>query len=213
MDNSNTLILALGTGAQNIVNHFYEQNQDFNILCISQDSEVLEKSKTKTLCFDDVTTDYPWKQIFENKIKPHKRLTAKQIELLRKEFADYKNIIIVSALGGSFSSYLTSAMVELVTLLNLNYKVIVSFPFAFEGKRRTNVSQQAFNEIKEAGCITGKNLFIYNNDTLLYGDDKEITDIFELRTFAEEYRNRPTIQEAYKDIDEKISNIISMILK
>ena len=60
MQNNKTLILALGTGAQNVVNHFYEQNQDCNILCISQDKEVLEKSKTKTLCFDDVTADYLW---------------------------------------------------------------------------------------------------------------------------------------------------------
>ena len=212
MDNSNTLILALGTGAQNVVNHFYEQNQDFNILCISQDKEVLEKSKTKTLCFDDVTTDYLWEQIFENKIKPHKRLTAKQIELLRKEFANYKNIIIVSALGGSFSSYLTSAMVELVTLLNLYYKVIVSFPFAFEGKKRTNFAQQAFNEVKEAGCIAGKNLFIYNNDTLLYGDDKEITNIPELFEYRNQMKAMKSIEDAFRAIDDEVSKILTMIL-
>lgn len=212
MDIKNTLILAIGTGAQNIVNCFYEQNKDFNILCIDNDKETLNKSNTKTLCFEDVTSKYIREQILEKKIKPHKRLNQNQVALLRKELADYKNAVIVSALGGSFSTYMTSAFIELVTLLNISYKVVITFPFSFEGKNRTFASQQALNELKVAGCIVRNNLFIYENDTLLYGNDKEITDISELFAELKQMKKISSIQEAFKEIDKEVTKIITMIL-
>lgn len=210
MKNKETLIFAIGSGAQNIVNCFYDQNKNFNILCIDNNKETLNESNTKTLCFEDVTSKYLWEQIVENKTKPHKRLSKSQITLLRKELTDYKNVVIVSALGGSFSSYMTSAFVELVTLLNLNFKIVITLPFSFEGDRRTFASQQAFSELEETGCIKGKNLFIYENDTFINGDDSEFTDISGFLSYRKRIKNTKTIKEAFKEIDKEVTKIITM---
>jgi len=135
-----------------------------------------------------------------------------QITLLRKELTGYKNLVIVSTLGGSFSSYMTSAFVELVKLLNLNFKIVITLPFSFEGDRRTFASQQAFNELEEIGCITGKNLFIYKNDTFLSGDDSEFTDISGFLSYRKRMKNTKTIEDAFREIDKEVTKIITMIL-
>ena len=105
-----------------------------------------------------------------------------------------------------------SAFVEILILMNLNFKIIVTMPFNFEGKRRAFAFKQALDELKALGCIENKNLFIYECDKILYGekDIKNISDLFEYRDTINQLK---TITDAYKAIDKQIVKILMQIIK
>jgi len=206
-----TLIITIGSGAQKCINSL-QNDFDFSVLCVGNDENILNKTTKKTLFFDNFNEKFLWKELVENNTKPHKRVNKEQILLIRNEFINFKDVILISTLGGAFSSYITSAFVEILILVNLNFKVLVTMPFKFEGKRRAFASKQALDELKALGCIENKNLFTYECDKILYGekDIKNILGLFEYRDTINQFKS---ITDAYKAIDKQIEKMLMQIIR
>lgn len=206
-----TLIIAIGSGAQKCINNL-QDDVDFSILCVENDKNTLNKTTQKTLFFDNFNEKFLWQELIENNTKPHKRLNKEQISLIRNELINFKDVILISTLGGSFSSYITSAFIEILILMNINFKIITTIPFELEGKRRAFASKQALDELKALSCIKDKNLFIYECDEILYGNKniKNISDLFEYRDSINQLKS---IEDGYKAIDMQIIEILMRIAK
>ena len=52
--NKDTLILALGLNAQNIVNLAYKDNSDINFLCLDYEKQIINTPETKTIWYNNL---------------------------------------------------------------------------------------------------------------------------------------------------------------
>ena len=189
MKNNETLILALGLNAQNIVNLAYKDNPDINFLCLDYEKQIINTSEIKTIWYNNLKFQKD-KYDFEE----YKNVLLNRTSKFNEIILEYKNIIIVSCLGEKYSSDTLFEIIKYLKKLNINHTLFIVNPSVFDGKKACDLSIKEMGKLTKLKYSLGNNLFIY-----------ESTDAIKT--------NPRSINEANLQVYKKASKALSMILE
>lgn len=159
-------IIGIGGGGCNIADDISKIDNRFHIVHINSDIDALNSkqsgekivlgrnTKRGLGCGAQVSCGM---KLFDDEIK-------KELSSLIKS---YKEIYLISTLGGGVGSGATLEIVKYLQKRRKNIKVIVVTPFSFEGKRRNDISLHSIQDIQN-NIKDIKNLTILKNDDLLH---------------------------------------------
>lgn len=164
----NTLILGIGCGAQNIINKIKKEITGENYLIIGANEMILKTSSVPTLLFPD-RSDSDESLGCAGNVELGESLAKENCSLLNDKLSNIERVIIVACLGGGFGSGATPVVADYIKNLGIKTNIIVTAPFAFEGKR---VSLSAGNCVEKLRDITD-NVVVVSNDMILEKLDKK----------------------------------------
>ena len=93
------------------------------------------------------------------------------VHLLKNEIQQSKQIFVISTFGGGFGTGATPIVVNYIKQFDVNLIAIITTPFSFEGKRRTETTKLYIEKLKDLN----ENLTIFKNDELIKGVDEKIS--------------------------------------
>ena len=189
MKNNETLILALGLNAQNIVNLAYKDNPDINFLCLDYEKQIINTSEIKTIWYNNLKFQKD-KYDFEE----YKNVLLNRTSKFNEIILEYKNIIIVSCLGEKYSSDTLFEIIKYLKKLNINHTLFIVNPSVFDGKKACDLSIKEMGKLTKLKYSLGNSLFIY--------ESSEVTKL-----------KPKSINQAKTLADKKASEILSMILE
>ncbi len=189
MKNNETLILALGLNAQNIVNLTYKDNPDINFLCLDYEKQIINTSEIKTIWYNNLKFQKD-KYDFEE----YKNVLLNRTSKFNEIILEYKNIIIVSCLGEKYSSDTLFEIIKYLKKLNINHTLFIVIPSVFDGKKACDLSIKEMGKLTKLKYSLGNSLFIY--------ESSEVTKL-----------KPKSINQAKILADKKASEILSMILE
>lgn len=189
MDNSNTLILALGTNAQSIVNLTYKTNSDIEFLCLELEKHTINTSKIKTIWYNNLKF-----QKTKYDLEEYKNILMNRFSKFNEIIQDYKNLIIMAFIGEKFSSDTLFEIIKHIENLEISNNIFIIKPSNFDGKKACDLANKTLDKLTKLKYSLGKNLFIY-----------ESSEVAKL--------NPNSINQAKSLADKKASEILSMILE
>ena len=188
--NSNeTLILALGLNAQNIVNLAYKDNSDINFLCLDYEKQIINTSATKTIWYNNLKFQKD-KYDFDE----YKNVLLNRTSKFNEIISEYKNIIVASFLGEKYSSDTLFEIIKYLKKLNINHTLFIINPSTFDGKKACDIANKSMIELNKLNYTLGNNLFVYESNEIEKLEPK-------------------SINQAKGLADKKASEILSMILE
>lgn len=189
MKNKETLILAIGSGAQNIVNLAYKNNSNLNFLCLDYEKQIINTNKIKTIWYNNLKFQKD-KYDFEEYKNVLLNRTSKFNEIISK----YQNLVIVVCLNEKYSSDTLFEIIEYIDNLKIEHKLFIVNPSNFDGKKACDLAIKTLGKLTKLKYSLGNNLFIY-----------ESTDAIKT--------NPRSINEANLLVYKKASEVLLMILE
>lgn len=149
-------IVGFGGSGTKIINALKDTNANYDCLVISADKKDIEDSKADKKIFLEEANGYGFgldtnsAQIVFDK---NKERILKELDLTKKQ-------ILISGLGGACSSIGISYVANMLAELKINFSMIASLPFQFEGKTRTRIAVNTLNTL----LSMEQKLYFVNND-------------------------------------------------
>lgn len=171
MKNNETLILALGLNAQNIVNLVYKDNPDINFLCLDYEKQIINTSEIKTIWYNNLKFQKD-KYDFEE----YKNVLLNRTSKFNEIILEYKNIIIVSCLGEKFSSDTLFEIIKYLKKLNIDHTLFIVNPSVFDGKKACDLSIKVMGKLTKLKYSLGNNLFIYESTDAIKTNPRSINE-------------------------------------
>lgn len=176
-----THFIGLGGGGSNVIEHIFKKGINSKYTCISSPirlhlpdgiNYISKKSPVKQICYykgEEVYRETDWTMHFD--------LVDKNIKSLFNENDHY---IIFTCLGGYLGTNLSVQLAHYLKESNIDFSVIASLPFQFEGELRMERALTAKRNLEKFD-----NFFYYENENIRknHGNMK-IADAFDL---ANEY--------------------------
>ena len=161
MDSNSTLVIAIGSKAQDIVNLSYKDNSDINFLCLDYEKQIINTSEAKTIWYNNLEFQKD-KYDFEEYKNILLNRTSKFNEIITK----YEKLIIVSFAGENYSSDTLFEVIKYIENLKIEHKIFIICPFDFEGKKACDLAIMTLGRLTKLKYSLGNNLFIFENDNI-----------------------------------------------
>lgn len=140
-------IVGLGGSGCMAVHHIAEKTDEYNLMYIDNNDNLLSHSTVETL-----------------------KLATKEcrdIDFLLKLAKKNQKLIIIAGFGGGFGTFVAPIMIAASKMLNINASLILTLPASFEGKKRTEHANKGLE------LLNGfKNSVIIEFDKLIDSFDK-----------------------------------------
>lgn len=181
----NVLIIGLGGGAQSIINMINNRIDNVKTLVIDSDELSLKTASSKTILFpnakDEKSTGC------SGDVELGKKLAEKYCHRLKKDLENINLVYLIACLGGGFATGSCPIIAHFLNNIGIKVKILLTLPFQFEGKRRTQSAIDCVENIEQ----NFKGVKVLSNDKLLDKLDKQCN-----------------LKDAFAIIDKEIFKII-----
>lgn len=155
------LLLGIGNEAKQIIDKFYQQDRNFDFLCIDENKQFLNLSKIKTVWFND--TEY---LRTKSDVEYHVKILRNKNNILKEELSNYKKVIITFYTGEETNLEIFFEILNYLKPFNMEYTILAVNPFTFDGESANNNAKMVMEKLKTTDFALGKNLFICDSNEL-----------------------------------------------
>ena len=157
---NDTLILAVGMGAVDIIDQFYSNNSGLNFLCFDEEKVVINTNDTKTIWFNDLEL-----QKTKADVEAYKKVLLNRTSKFNEEIKKYGKIIVCSFLNENYSALTLFEMLEYFNKIKLKHSVfIVNYTDDNE--------KQSLDKLMKLKYSQGQDLFIYDISDIVRNNSK-----------------------------------------
>ena len=182
-------VIGVGGGGGNVVNRMDEDNiSGVDYIAVNTDSKVLNSSRAQLKIFIGKTTS---KGLGAGMKPDVGRLAAEEDQDQIKEALEGTDMVFIAAgMGGGTGTGAAPVVAEIAKEMKILTVGVVTTPFKFEGKKRTNIAESGIIELKK------------HLDTLMVIPNNKLLDIVSQNT---------TMNEAFAIADDVLKQAISGI--
>ena len=140
------LLIGVGGSGCSAVKNFYKKDKSIPILLIDTDSESLASVENEKVfpVGSSVTNGFSC----GGDVELGRQSIEKEASKLRSIFSNIDILLIVCGLGGGAATGITPVLARVSREVNTQSLFLVSLPFAFEGKQRMEISEDAIRRMR-----------------------------------------------------------------
>lgn len=201
MQNKNLKIkvLGIGSGVQKSIDYLYLNNkyENINFMLIDSHEKVLKQAKTQNK-YLLVKNNYNGEALgCCGNLNEGEKLAFENLDKFWEITKDADFVFLISTFGGGTGTGVTPVIARILKNANIQTIAIITTPFTFEGRKRTEQAQNGLEKLKQ----NVEKFILINNDELI-GKFPPSTSI----STAFEYVNEKIAEEFYKNLFDIISD-------
>ena len=161
MENKKIIVLGIGGGGMNVIDYMSKNcPEDVEFISVHSEKALIENAKTKKLLIGEAVTHGFGSGGNPERAKTAARMDKEEIENVIKD-ADL--LFLIACLGGGTGTGASVIIGEIAKELGIKTFAIVTYPFSFEGKKR---SLQAVRGYSELVPVVDEVVVLHNDEML-----------------------------------------------